>query len=223
MALNIQKLQFVWAILIAVQENVPAMPGEMVFPPFRPPGLGAAKCIESHTFGSGEHTIQLKPRCEGGCSEKKPEDGDKCVMESETSGPVLIFLSGVCQNMTCKINNESEIYKQEMNESLDNNGVYKVPIPQLPGCGFTNVQDKNRLYFLSMECTACESLLNQTKRPDCTPCIVSKNDTESGDVKLTVGECQNGTCVALSSTKTVDVDKELISNSGQLSKEQLFV
>uniref|UniRef100_V5HAP3 Putative secreted protein n=1 Tax=Ixodes ricinus TaxID=34613 RepID=V5HAP3_IXORI len=59
---------------------------------------GAAKCIESHTFGSGEHTIQLKPRCEGGCSEKKPEDGDKCVMKSETSGPVLIFLSGVCQN-----------------------------------------------------------------------------------------------------------------------------
>uniref|UniRef100_V5GKM5 Uncharacterized protein n=1 Tax=Ixodes ricinus TaxID=34613 RepID=V5GKM5_IXORI len=70
-------------------------------------------------------------------------------MKSETSGSVLIFLSGVCQNMTCKINNESEIYKQEMNESLDNNGVYEAPIPQLPGCGFTNVQDRKKTVFTS--------------------------------------------------------------------------
>uniref|UniRef100_A0A6B0V073 Putative evasin n=1 Tax=Ixodes ricinus TaxID=34613 RepID=A0A6B0V073_IXORI len=184
-------------------------------PPFpRPPGLRGASCIKSHIFGSGVNTINLRPRCEKGCSGEEPKDGDKCVVESGTSGYVFVVLSGVCQNMTCKVNNGSEVYKQEMNVSLDINGVDKAPIPQLPGCGFTNVQDKNRQYLLSMECTACESLLNQTKRPDCTPCIVSKNDTESGDVKLTVGECKNGTCVALSSTKTVDVNKELISNSG---------
>uniref|UniRef100_A0A6B0V3S7 Putative evasin n=1 Tax=Ixodes ricinus TaxID=34613 RepID=A0A6B0V3S7_IXORI len=213
MALNIQRLQFVLAILVAVQENVPAMSGVMVFPPFRPPGLGAARCIESHTFGSGVHTVELKPRCEGGCSGKKPEDGDKCVVGSEASGSVLIFLSGVCQNMTCKINNESEIYKQEMNVSLGSNGVYESPIPQLPGCGFTSVQDKKRQYLLSMECTSCGSQLNQTTRPDCTLCVASQYVIESGDVRLTVGECRNGTCVSLNRTETVDVRKELVSNS----------
>uniref|UniRef100_A0A0K8R7U3 Putative secreted protein n=1 Tax=Ixodes ricinus TaxID=34613 RepID=A0A0K8R7U3_IXORI len=212
MALNNHRLQFVWAILIAVQENVGGMPDGIVPPPFRPPGLGGASCIDSHRFGSGEHTIQLKQRCERGCSGKEPEDGANCVVGSEASGPVLIFLSGVCQNKTCKINNESEIYKQEMNVSLNRNGVS--PIPQLPGCGFTSVQDKNRQYLLSMECTACESQLNQTTRPDCTPCVASQNITESGDVRLTVGECRNGTCVPLNPTETVDVNKELISNSG---------
>uniref|UniRef100_V5ICN6 Evasin n=2 Tax=Ixodes ricinus TaxID=34613 RepID=V5ICN6_IXORI len=108
-------------------------------------------------------------------------------MKSETSGSVLIFLSGVCQNMTCKIDNESEIYKQEMNVSLASNGVYEAPIPQLPGCGFTSVQDKERK--------------------------ASQNNTKSGDVTLTVGECKNGTCVPLNPTETVDVREELISNS----------
>uniref|UniRef100_A0A0K8R8K9 Putative secreted protein n=1 Tax=Ixodes ricinus TaxID=34613 RepID=A0A0K8R8K9_IXORI len=185
MALKIQRLQLVLAILVAVQENVPATSGVMVSPPFRPPELGAARCIESHTFGRGVQTLELKQRCEGGCSGKKPEDGDKCVAGSEASGSVLIFLSGVCQNKTCKINNESEIYKQEMNVSLGSNGVS--PIPQLPGCGFTSVQDKNRQ--------------------------ASQNITESGNVRLTVGECRNGTCVSLNRTETVDVKKELVSNS----------
>uniref|UniRef100_A0A6B0V2S9 Putative evasin n=1 Tax=Ixodes ricinus TaxID=34613 RepID=A0A6B0V2S9_IXORI len=211
MALKIQRLQLVLAILVAVQENVPATSGVMVSPPFRPPELGAARCIESHTFGRGVQTLELKQRCEGGCSGKKPEDGDKCVAGSEASGSVLIFLSGVCQNKTCKINNESEIYKQEMNVSLGSNGVS--PIPQLPGCGFTSVQDKNRQHLLSMECTSCGSQLNQTTRPDCTPCVASQNITESGNVRLTVGECRNGTCVSLNRTETVDVKKELVSNS----------
>uniref|UniRef100_A0A0K8R916 Putative secreted protein n=1 Tax=Ixodes ricinus TaxID=34613 RepID=A0A0K8R916_IXORI len=172
MALKIQRLQLVLAILVAVQENVPAMPGVMVSPFFRPPGLKEASCIKSHIFGNGVDTIKLKPHCERGCSGEEPKDGDRCVVESGTSGFVFIILSGVCQNMTCKINNESEVYKQEMNVSLDNNGV--APIPQLPGCGFTSVQDKNRQYLLSMECTSWGSQLNQTTRPDCTPCVVCK-------------------------------------------------
>uniref|UniRef100_A0A6B0V4U8 Putative evasin n=1 Tax=Ixodes ricinus TaxID=34613 RepID=A0A6B0V4U8_IXORI len=211
MALKIQRLQLVLAIIIAVQENVPAIQGVMV-PPFpRPPGLRGASCIKSHIFGSGVNTINLRPRCEKGCSGEEPKDGDKCVVESGTSGYVFVVLSGVCQNMTCKVNNGSEVYKQEMNVSLDINGV--APIPQLPGCGFTSVQDKKRQYLLSMECTSCGSQLNQTTRPDCTPCVASQNITESGNVRLTVGECRNGTCVSLNRTETVDVKKELVSNS----------
>uniref|UniRef100_V5H9W4 Putative secreted protein n=1 Tax=Ixodes ricinus TaxID=34613 RepID=V5H9W4_IXORI len=93
MALKIQRLQLVLAIIIAVQENVPAMSGGMVFPPFRPPGLGAATCIESHKFGSGVHTVELMNRVvTEGAAGKKQQDGDQCVAASETSGYVLIFL-----------------------------------------------------------------------------------------------------------------------------------
>ncbi|XP_040070383.1 uncharacterized protein LOC115321966 [Ixodes scapularis] len=211
MALKIQRLQLVLVFLVAMQENVPAMSARMAFPLFKPPGLDEAKCIKSHAFGSGDQTIHLKQRCDGGCSGNRPKDGDICVVETGTSGFALIFLSGVCQNKTCKIENDSEIYKQEMNVSLGSND--EASIPRLPGCGFTSVQDKNRQHLLSTECTSCESQLNQTQRPDCTPCIASREDTESGDLKLTVGECHNGTCVPRNPTETVDVKKELISNS----------
>uniref|UniRef100_V5ICW8 Putative secreted protein n=1 Tax=Ixodes ricinus TaxID=34613 RepID=V5ICW8_IXORI len=187
MALKIQRLQLVLAVLVAVQENVPAMLNGMVPLPFGPPGRGGPRCIRSHIFGSGDQAIHLKPHCERGCSGKEPNDGDKCVGVSGTSGPVLIILSGVCQNKTCKISNESEIYKQEMNVSLPSNDVKEEQIPQLPGCGFTSVQDKARK--------------------------ASQNNTKSGNVTLTVGECKNGTCVPLNPTETVDVRKELISNS----------
>ncbi|XP_040064351.1 uncharacterized protein LOC115314209 [Ixodes scapularis] len=218
MALKIQRLQLVLAILVAVQENVPAMLGGIV-PPFWPPGPRRPQCIQSHEFGSGDEAIKLKPRCDGGCGEEKPKEGDKCVVVSGTSGPVLFILSGVCQNMTCEISNESEIYKQEMNVSLNNIDVEEEQIPQLPGCGFTRVQDKARKYLLSMACTACESQLNKTIRPDCTLCIVYQNNTESGEVRLTVGECHNGTCVSRNPSETVDVKKELITNSDLLRYE----
>ncbi|XP_040063991.1 uncharacterized protein LOC120838229 [Ixodes scapularis] len=172
MALKIQRLQFVWAILFAVQENVPAMSGGMApfFP--RPPELGVTMaCITGHTFGSGDSTIKLKPHCGKGCSGEEPKDGDKCVVESGTSGSTFIILSGVCQNMTCKVNNKSEIYKQEMNDSLDTNESSKERIPQLLGCGFTNVQDKMRGYLLSTSCVSCQSQANETKRPDCIKCV----------------------------------------------------
>uniref|UniRef100_A0A0K8R3E9 Putative secreted protein n=1 Tax=Ixodes ricinus TaxID=34613 RepID=A0A0K8R3E9_IXORI len=213
MALKIQRLQLVLAVLVAVQENVPAMLNGMVPLPFGPPGRGGPRCIRSHIFGSGDQAIHLKPHCERGCSGKEPNDGDKCVGVSGTSGPVLIILSGVCQNKTCKISNESEIYKQEMNVSLPSNDVKGEQIPQLPGCGFTSVQDKARNYLLSTECTACESQLNKTTRPDCTLCIAFQNNTVSGDVTLTLGECHNGTCIPRNPTETVDVKKELILNS----------
>ncbi|XP_029838108.2 uncharacterized protein LOC8052371 [Ixodes scapularis] len=211
MALKLQSLQLVLATLVAVQEIVPAMSARMVPPFLRPPGLGRPRCIDSHRFGNGDQTIHLKQRCQEGCSGKKPKDGDKCVVETGTSGSALIFLSGVCQNMTCKINKESEIYKQEMNVSV---GSYdKASVPQLPGCGFRSIQDKNRQYLLSMECTTCEAQLNQTIRPDCTQCIASQEDTESGDLKLTVGECHNGICVPRNPTETVDIKKELYTSS----------
>uniref|UniRef100_A0A0K8RBP2 Putative secreted protein n=1 Tax=Ixodes ricinus TaxID=34613 RepID=A0A0K8RBP2_IXORI len=143
MSLKIQRLQLVLAVLVAVQEHVPAMLNGMVPFPFGPPGRGGPRCIKSHTFGSGDHAIHLKPHCETGCSGEEANGGDKCVGVSGTSGCVLIILSGVCQNRTCKISNESEIYKQEMNVSLNNNDVASAFLSSegeqsstATGCGF---------------------------------------------------------------------------------------
>uniref|UniRef100_A0A0K8R807 Putative secreted protein n=1 Tax=Ixodes ricinus TaxID=34613 RepID=A0A0K8R807_IXORI len=178
----------------------------------------AGSCtISQHKFKND--TILVNTRCKVRCYETTFYAGSTamCILKHRGFGYVFTILTGRCFNGVCQETDDGEIYKRELKDPLLD--IYNPQDRETwrLKCHFTNVQDKEGKVFLSTNCSVCCKDGTVKTRSDRTPCILSK--VYSGDyyANITVGQCENGTCVSDGNYNKIQVERELLESRNEES------
>uniref|UniRef100_A0A090X9M7 Putative salivary protein n=1 Tax=Ixodes ricinus TaxID=34613 RepID=A0A090X9M7_IXORI len=155
--------------------------------------VSATECsIRQHKFNHDNITVNTV--CEKKCNRQtsRANEGELCIKKYKGIDYVFTILTGKCSNGQCKDATDGEIYKRELEEPLLDNRDPAERKPWDKECRFTNIQDKNDMVFLSIECAIYCGNREVKRRDEGTPCVLSKTSKDEYTAKIVIGACWNG-------------------------------